>query len=93
LNPPSKKMCPIVRICGLKSSLIVLLRTTAVVGSMCFFCLSQAEQAKQSLPVTYLGALSGSSSKANAVSADGSVIVGWGDVAGVAARDAIRCVL
>ena len=77
----------------MKISFIVSLRTTALVGSICFFGLSQAEQAKQSIPVTYLGALSGSSSKANAVSADGSVIVGWGDVAGVAARDAIMCVL
>ena len=83
----------IVKSCEVKRSIIVSLRTTALVGSMCFFGLSQAEQAKQSVPVTYLGALCGSSSKANAVSADGSVIVGWGDVAGVAARDAIRCVL
>ena len=39
--------------------------------------------------LTYLGTLSGASSKENAVSADGSVIVGWGDLAGVAARDVL----
>ena len=77
----------------MKSSLIFSLRTTALVGSMCFFALSQAEQARQLLPVTYLGTLSSSISKANAVSADGSVIVGWDEFAGVVARDAIKCVL